>query len=78
MGVNSGSLRLFRAALDDQINCFKVDSPLTNGRQEFNQRAAAFFDALQKGLDVPMDANDPFVDLEPEAEEEENSEVVIK
>lgn len=60
---------------DDKINCFKVDGPLSNGRQEFNQRAAAFFDALQQ--DVPMDANDPFADLEPDAEEEEDNEIVI-
>ena len=44
--------------------------------REFNQKAAAFLDAMQQDVPLP-DANDPFVDLEPDAEEEEHNEIVI-
>ena len=48
---------------------------LTNGRQEFTERAAAFFVALEQA--GPVDENDPFADLEPDIQEEELNELVV-
>ena len=60
---------------DDKIHSFIADSPLSNGRQEFTERAAAFFTALQHA--APVDENDPFTDLEPDICKEEVNEFVV-
>ena len=44
-------------------------------REEFTERAAAFYAALGKG--APVDDNDPFADLEPDIFEEERNEIVV-
>ena len=49
--------------------------PLSDGKQEFTERAAAFFNALEQA--TPVDENDPFADLEPDIYEEEPNEVVV-
>ena len=59
---------------DDKIHCFIADGPLSNGRQEFTERATAFFTALEHA--APVDENDPFVDLEPDICKEVNEFVV--
>ena len=60
---------------DEKIHCFQKEGPLSNERQEFTERAAAFFDALEQG--APVDENDPFADLEPDIFEEERNEIVV-
>ena len=42
---------------------------LGDGKQEFTERAAAFFNALEQ--DTPVNENDPFADFEPDIYEEE-------
>ena len=49
---------------DEKINCSKADGPLSDGKQGFTERAAAFFNALEQA--TPIDENDPFADLEPD------------
>ena len=44
-------------------------------REEFTERAAAFYAALGQG--APVDENDPFADLEPDIFEEERNEIVV-
>ena len=44
-------------------------------REEFTERAAAFYAVL--GQDAPVDENDPFADLEPDIFEEERNEIVV-
>lgn len=58
-----------------KIHCFKADSPLSNGKQEFTERVAAFFFALEQA--VPIDENHLFADLEPDIHEEELNEIVV-
>ena len=60
---------------DEKIHCFKADGPLSDGKQEFTERAAAFFNALEQA--TPVDENDPFADLEPVIYEEELKEIVV-
>ena len=60
---------------DEKIHCFQKEGPLSNGREEFTERAAAFYDALKQG--APVDENDPFADLEPDIFEEERNEIVV-
>ena len=59
---------------DEKIHCFQKKGPLSNGREEFTERAAAFYAALGQG--APVDENDPFADLEPDIFEERNEIVV--
>ena len=49
---------------DEKIHCSKADGPLSDGKQEFTERAAAFFNALEHA--TPINENDPFGDLEPD------------
>ena len=58
-----------------RIYCFQKEGPLSNGREEFTERAAAFYAALGQG--VPVDENDPFADLEPDILEEERNMIVV-
>ena len=44
-------------------------------REEFTERAAAFYVLLGQG--APVDENDPFADLEPDIFEEERNEIVV-
>ena len=44
-------------------------------REEFTERAAAFYAALGQG--APVDENDPFADLEPDIFEDEHNEIVV-
>ena len=60
---------------DEKIHCFQEEGPLSNGREEFTERAAAFFAALGQG--APVDENDPFADLEPDIFEEERNKIVV-
>ena len=60
---------------DEKIHCFQKEGPLSNGREEFTERAAAFYAALGQG--APVDENDPFADLEPDIFEEERNEIVV-
>ena len=60
---------------DKKIHCFQKESPLTNGREEFTERAVAFYAALGQG--APVDENDSFADLEPDIFEEERNEIVV-
>ena len=60
---------------DEKIHCFQKEGPLSNGREEFTERAAAFYAALEQG--APADENDPFADLEPDIFEEEHNEIVV-
>ena len=54
---------------------FQKEGPLSNGREEFTERAAAFYAALGQG--APVDEKDSFVDLEPDIFEEERHEIVV-
>ena len=58
---------------DKKIHCFQKEGPLSNGREEFTERAAAFYAALGQG--APVDENDPFADLEPDIFEEKRNEI---
>ena len=49
---------------DQKIHCFQKEGPLSNGREEFTERVAAFYAALGQG--APVDENDPFADPEPD------------
>ena len=49
---------------DEKIHCFQKEGPLSNEREEFTERAAAFYAALGQG--APVDENDPFADPEPD------------
>ena len=60
---------------DRRIDCFKADGPLSDGKQEFTERASAFFKVLEQG--TPVNENDPFADLEPDIYEEELNEIVV-
>ena len=60
---------------DEKIHCFQKEGPLSNGREVFTERAAAFYAALVQG--APVDENDPFADLEPDIFEEERNEIVV-
>ena len=60
---------------DEKIYCFQKEGPLSNGREEFTERAAAFYAALGQGASV--DKNDSFADLEPNIFEEERNEIVV-
>ena len=60
---------------DEKIHCFQNEGPLSNWREEFTERAAAFNAALGQG--APVEENDPFADLEPDIFEEERSEIVV-
>ena len=60
---------------DEKIHCFQKEGPLSNGREEFTERAAAFYAALEQG--APVDENDPFADLELDIFEEERNEIVV-
>ena len=60
---------------DEKIHCFQKEGLLSNGREEFTERAAAFYDALEQG--APVDENDPFADLEPDIFEEKRNEIVV-
>ena len=62
-------------AEDEKIHCFQTEDPLSNGREEFTERAAAFYAALGQGGSV--DENDPFADLELDIFEEERNEIVV-
>ena len=59
---------------DEKIHCSKADSPLSDKKQEFTERAAAFFNALEQA--TLINENDPFADLEPDMYEEELNEIV--
>ena len=49
---------------------------LSDGKQEFTERAKAFFNALEKA--TPVNKNDPFGDLKPDIYEEElNNEIIV-
>ena len=48
---------------------------LNNGKQEFTERATAFFNALEKA--TPGNKNDPFGDLKPDIYEEELNEIMV-
>ena len=54
---------------------FQKEGPLSNGREEFTERAAAFYAALGQG--APVGENDPFADLEPDIFKEERDEIVV-
>ena len=60
---------------DEKIHCFQKEAPLSNGREEFAERATAFYAALGQG--APIDENDPFAHLEPDIFEEERNEIVV-
>ena len=60
---------------DEKIHCFQKESPLSNGREEFTERAAAFYTALGQG--APVDENDLFADLKPDILKEECNEIVV-
>ena len=60
---------------DEEIHRFQKEGPLSNGREEFTKRAAAFYAGLGQG--APVDDNDPFADLEPDIFEEERNEIVV-
>ena len=60
---------------DEKIHCFQKEAPLSNGREEFTERATAFYAALGQG--APIDENDPFAHLEPDIFEEERNEIVV-
>ena len=60
---------------DKKILCFKADDPLSDGKQEFTERAASFFNLLEQA--TPVDENDPFADLELDIYEEERNEIVV-
>ena len=49
---------------DKKIHCSKADGPLSDGKQEFTESAAAFFNELEQA--TPINENDPFADLEPD------------
>ena len=59
---------------DEKIHCFQKEGTLSNGREEFTERAVAFYAVLGQG--APIDENDPFTDLEPDIFEESNEVVV--
>ena len=49
---------------------------LSDGKQEFTERATAFFNALEKA--TPVNKNDPLGDLKPDIYEEElNNEIMV-
>ena len=60
---------------DEKIHCLQKEGPLSNGREEFTERAAAFNAALGQG--APVDENYPFADLEPDIFEEERNEIGV-
>ena len=60
---------------DEKIHRFQKQGPPSNGREEFTERAMAFYAALGQG--APVGENDPFVDLEPDIFEEEHNEIVV-
>jgi len=60
---------------DEKIHCFQKEGTLSNGREEFTERAVAFYAALGQG--APVDENDPFAELEPDIFEEERNEIVV-
>ena len=60
---------------DEKIHCFQK-GPLSNRREEFTERATAFYAALGQG--APVDENDPFADLERDIFEEERNEIVVQ
>ena len=60
---------------DEKIHCFQKEAPLSNGREEFTERATAFYAALGQGATI--DENDPFAHLEPDIFEEERNEIVV-
>ena len=60
---------------NEKIHCFQKEGPLSNGRDEFTERAAAFYAALGQG--APVDENDPFADLERDIFEEESNDIVV-
>ena len=60
---------------DEKIHCFQKEGPLSNGREEFTERATAFYLALGQG--APVDENNPFMDLELDIFEEQHNEIVV-
>ena len=48
---------------------------LSDGKQEFTERATAFFNPLEQA--TPVNENDSFADLEPDIYEEELNEIVV-
>ena len=46
---------------DEKFHCFQKEGPLSNGREEFTERAVVFYVALGQGARV--DENDPCADL---------------
>ena len=60
---------------DEKIHCSKADGPLSDGKQEFTERAAAVFNTLEQA--TPLNEKDPFADLEPDIYEEELNEIVV-
>ena len=60
---------------DEIIHFFKADGPLSDGKQEFTERAAAYFNALEQATSV--NENDPFADLVPDIFEEDLNEILV-
>ena len=60
---------------DEKIHYSKADGPPSDGKQEFTERVAAFFNALEQA--TPINEKDPFADLEPDIYEEELNETVV-
>ena len=54
---------------------FQKEGPQSNGREEFTERAAAFYAVLGQG--APVDENNPIADLQPAIFEEERDEIVV-
>ena len=46
---------------DEKIHCFKADGQLSDGKPEFTERAASFFNAPEQS--TPVHENGPFADL---------------
>ena len=59
---------------DEKIHCFQKKGTLSNGREEFTERAGTFYAVLGQGASI--DENDPFADLELDIFEERNEVVV--
>ena len=67
---------MFYEKSDNTILGVPAFIPLSDGKQDFTERAAAFFNALEQA--TPADENDPFTDLEPDIYEELNEIVVYE
>lgn len=55
---------------NEKIHCFKAVGPLSNGKHEFTERVAAFFNVLEQA--TPVDKNEAFVNQEPDIFENKN------